>query len=155
MELVDREGRLFGVLNVVDAVAVLLVLAVVAAGTAFVLKDGTSGATEHRTAVTVEVTDVQPYVAEAVPDAPVETDGGALVEAVSVRPATVVVTDQRGDLHERAHPRRKTVTLRVVLTTTETDGETTYEGAPLEVGRELGFDLGPVTVEGRVTSISG
>jgi hypothetical protein len=154
MELIDREGRLFGIVNVVDVLVVLVVVAVVAAGTAFVLQDDASSATRSQTAVTVEVTAVQPYVADAVPAAPVETDGGAVVENVSVRPATVVVTDQDGRLHERQHPRNKTVRLRVVLDTVRSDGETTYEGTPLEVGRELRLDLGPVTLDGRVTSIS-
>jgi len=37
MEILDEKGRLFGVVNVIDALAVLLVLAVVAAGAALVL----------------------------------------------------------------------------------------------------------------------
>lgn len=37
MDIVDEKGRLFGVVNVVDAVAVLLVVAVVAAGASLVL----------------------------------------------------------------------------------------------------------------------
>jgi hypothetical protein len=39
MEVIDEEGRLFGAVNVVDALVVLLVLAVVVAGAALVFGD--------------------------------------------------------------------------------------------------------------------
>jgi hypothetical protein len=40
MDLIDDRGRLFGRVNVVDALVVLFVLAIVAAGTALVLGGG-------------------------------------------------------------------------------------------------------------------
>lgn len=43
MELIDDESNLFGVVNVVDTLVVLLVLAVVAAGTAFVFQPELEG----------------------------------------------------------------------------------------------------------------
>lgn len=40
MDLIDDKGHLFGIINIIDALVVLLVLSVVAAGTAFVLQKG-------------------------------------------------------------------------------------------------------------------
>jgi hypothetical protein len=156
MNLIDDKGRLFGTVNIIDALAVLLVLAVVAAGAAFVLgTDGQSTTTDqHQTTVTVEITGVQSYVADAIPNGPVESDSIAAVENKTVQPTEVVVEDQNGDLHERTHPRKKTVTLELTINTTETDEDTLFEGKPLEVGRELTLDFGPVTVEGSVTSLA-
>ena len=157
MKVLDNHGRLFGTVNIIDALAVLLVLAVAAAGTAFVLgtDDQPTGPTEQPTStVTLEITEVQPYVADAIPEGPIKTDAVAAVENKSVRPAEVIVADQNGTLHEREHPRKKTVTLAVSLNTTVEDDETLYNGKPLEIGRQLTLDLGPVTVKGNVTNLA-
>lgn len=71
MEVIDDEGRLFGVVNVVDAVAVLLVVAVVVAGVSLVLGGGGDPATdpppelENRT-VSLAFGQVSPQVATVV-----------------------------------------------------------------------------------------
>jgi len=157
MDLIDDKGRLFGTVNVIDALAVLLVLAVAAAGAAFVLGTDDRPTTADRqatTAVTFEVTGVQPYVADAVPEGSVKSDAIVAVENKTVRPTEVVVRDENGELHERTHPRKKTVALRLTLNTTTTDEDVLFGDEPLEVGRDLSLDFGPVTVDGNVTSIS-
>ncbi len=158
MALIDDKGRLFGTVNIIDALALLFVLAAVAAGTAFVLgaddKGETAPTDQQTTTVTFQVTGVQPYVADAIPEGPIDSDRIAAVENKSVRPTEVVVTDQNGTLHERQHPRNKTVTLRVSLNTSIASGEPQFDQEPLEVGRRLTLDFGPVTVEGAVTKIS-
>jgi hypothetical protein len=162
MDLIDDKGRLFGTVNIIDALAVLLVLAVAAAGAAFVLgADGqptTPGqaAPDNRqtqTTVTFEITGVQPYVADAIPEGPIDTDRIAAVENKSVRPTEVIVTDRNGTLHERQHPRNRTVTLAVSLNTTATEDDTLFADEPLEVGRRLTLDFGPVSVKGTVTTV--
>ncbi|WP_135806359.1 DUF4330 domain-containing protein [Halorussus marinus] len=157
MDLIDDKGRLFGTVNIIDALAVLLVLAVVAAGAALVLgDDGQQTNTDRQTTTTVafEISGVQPYVADAVPEGPIDSESVAAVENKSVRPTEVVVKDQNGNLHERTHPRKQTVTLELTLNTTETDDGVRFEGEPLEVGRQLKLDFGPVTLDGHVTAFS-
>jgi hypothetical protein len=158
MNLIDDKGRLFGTVNVIDALAVLLVFAVVAAGAAFVLGadeqlTGTNQPTETTTIVTFQVAHLQPYVADAIPEGPIQTDAIASVENKSIRPTEVVVKDQNGTLHEREHPRKKTVTLQLALNTTTTEDDVLFNGEPLEVGRQLTLDFGPVTVKGTVTEL--
>ncbi|WP_135824574.1 DUF4330 family protein [Halorussus ruber] len=154
MDIIDDKGRLFGTVNIIDALAVLLVLAVAAAGAAFVLGPKEKATDRTKTTVTFEATGVQPYVADAIPEGTIDSDRIAAVENKSVRPTEVVVTDQNGTFHERKHPQKKTVTLRVALNTTSADGESQFDGEPLEVGQQLTLDFGPVTVKGAVTKTS-
>jgi hypothetical protein len=161
MNLIDDKGRLFGTVNIIDALAVLLVLAVVAAGTAFVLgtddqltNQTKNQPTETTTTVTFQVTGIQPYVADAIPEGPIQTDAIASVENKSTQPTEVIVKDQNGTLHEQEHPRKKTVTLQVALNTTTTEDDVRFRDKPLEVGRQLTLDFGPVTVKGTVTDLA-
>jgi hypothetical protein len=157
MNLIDDKGRLFGTVNIIDALAVLLVLAVAAAGTAFVLgADSPQTPTDDQqtTTVTFEITKIQPYVADAIPEGPIDTEQIATVQNKSVRPTEVIVEDQNGTLHERQHPRKQTVTLHVSLNTTTTEDDIMFEDKPLEVGRQLTLDFGQVTVKGTVTSLA-
>jgi hypothetical protein len=161
MDLIDDKGRLFGTVNIIDALAVLLLLAVVAAGAAFVLgaddqqtNQATNQPQNTTTTVTFQVGHLQPYVADAIPEGPIQTDAVASVENKSIQPTQVIVEDQNGTLHEQTHPRQKTVTLHVTLNTTTTEEDVLFNGEPLEVGRQLTLDFGPVTVQGTVTSIA-
>ncbi|NEU55646.1 DUF4330 domain-containing protein [Halorussus sp. MSC15.2] len=161
MKLIDDKGRLLGTINIIDALVVLLVLAVAGAGTALVLggdnqpANATQALTDNTTTVaTFEITGVQPYVADAITEGRIGTDSITAVENKSVRPTEVIVRDQNGTLHERQHPRKQTVTLRVSLNTTTTDEDITFQDKPLEVGRQLTLDFGHVTVKGTVTNLA-
>lgn len=154
MELIDDQGYLFGTINVIDALAVVLVLAVVTAGTAFVLSnDQATEEEQQRVTVELEIKGVQPYIADAIPTGTIRNDGVAAIENKSVHPTKVIINDQNGTLHEREHPRKQTVRLHVTLNSTSVDGEPQFAGSALEVGRQLTFDLGPVTVKGTVTEV--
>ncbi|WP_158055640.1 DUF4330 domain-containing protein [Halorussus halophilus] len=161
MDFIDDQGRLFGKINIIDALAVLLVLAVAAAGTAFVLGADEQATTTNqktnqqtKTTVTYQVTGVQPYVADAIPNGPIKSDAIAAVTNKSVRPTEVIVTDQNGTLYDRPHPRKKTVTLQLSLNTTKRENDVLFRDKPLEVGRQLTLDFGPVTVKGTVTKLT-
>lgn len=153
MNFIDDKGRLLGTINVIDALAVLLVLATVTAGTAFVLGERRQVQSEHNTTITVEVTDVEPYVADAIPEGSTQTDASPVIQNKSVRPTRVVVRDRNGTLHVREHPRRKSVTLRVSLETMKRGSDVLFRDESLEVGRRLALDFGPVTVNGTVTEL--
>ena len=160
MDLIDDKGRLFGTVNIIDALAVLLVLAVVAAGAAFVLgtddqpTDQTTNQPQNTTTTVIfKIGHLQPYVADAIPEGPIKTDAVAAVENKSVQPTEVVVKDENGTFHEQTHPRKKTVTLQLTLNTTTTKDDVLFRDKPLEVGRQLTLDFGPVTVKGTVTKL--
>lgn len=89
----------------------------------------------------------------AVGDRTVGTNHPATVTGVTVRPAPMVVTDAEGRVHERAHPRLRTVTLRLSAPVREYGGSLWYQDERLRVGRSLLLDTGRVALEGRVIGI--
>jgi hypothetical protein len=136
---------LFGVVNVVDALVVLLVLAVVAAGAAFVLSSGDDEASapepETRYA-TVDLGKQPSYVANLVGRGDEVTyDGG---ETLTV--TDVYVTDQGNN---------KRVLARVELESPPGESEAfTFDDAPPRVGRELAISTKEYSASGRITSVS-
>ncbi len=78
MELIDDEGRLFGRVNVIDALVVLLIAAVVVAGAAFVLTDDPAPAPEMNTTyATLDIGTVSPYVVDAIEEGDAYDPDGA------------------------------------------------------------------------------
>ncbi|WP_302080914.1 DUF4330 domain-containing protein [Salinibaculum rarum] len=153
MEVIDENGRVFGVVNVIDLLVVLLLLAVVAAGAALVL--GTGGESNPETAtITIRADGVEPYVADAVP-AVGDVDGGNVtsIENKTVEPATIITTNSAGDVLVREHPRLKTVTVTVIVNISQTDGTPMLDQQRLKVGNSVGLDLGTVDLRGNVTAI--
>ncbi|WP_323677107.1 DUF4330 domain-containing protein [Halorubellus sp. PRR65] len=125
MELIDDEGNLFGVVNVVDALVVLLVVAVIAAGVALVNPFASSeDATRY---ATLDLGEQRPYVTELISEgdvlSPSNSDSNATVTDVYVTPS--------GD--ENA-----TVTVRVRM-----DGQLVESG---ETGRSV-FSLAGTTIQ--------
>jgi len=171
--LIDEDGRLFGLVNIVDLLVVLVVVAMVAAGWAL-LSGGEPSVSQPAdetenttTVVTVEADQVQPYVAAAIPNGTVGGPEVVAVRSKTVEPATVFVPDQNGQLRVREHPRLKTVRLRLELNTTQTEHGVNFmdqrqtgngpvvEERPLRIGAEYRLDISNVTVRGNVTGIEG
>lgn len=156
VELLDENGRVFGVINIIDLLAVLLIVAVIVAGVAIVTgsnsQDDKSG--ESMT-VTVRIEEVQPYVASAIPDEGTVSDGTvSRIVNKTVAPAEVVVTDQNGQFHVREHPRLRTVVIKVEITVTRANGNQLFEDQPVTIGRQVALDFGSVEVNGHITEIA-
>lgn len=158
MKLIDDNGNLFGAVNIIDALVVLLVVAVVVSGVAFLVGQQPSQPTddtpepESRT-VTLQVVGVQPYVADALAVGDVESGSVVAIENKSVAATTVVTEDEAGNLHEREHPQQRTVTMRVTLQTTEDENGSLVGETPLEVGRNVTLDFGNVTADATITAV--
>jgi hypothetical protein len=105
--------------------------------------------------VVVRVANVERPVAGTLStgDRTVGTNHPATVTGVTVRPAPMVVTDAEGLVHERAHPRLRTVTLRLSAPVRQYGGSLWYQDERLRVGRSLLLDTGRVALEGRVIGI--
>jgi len=152
MELIDADGRIFGIINIIDGFVVFVVFAAAIGGATFFLSDH-GGSQQESTEVTVRVQDVEPFVADAIRKGAVGADSVVAVENKTVHPTKVAVKSQNGTLREQEHPLKRTVVLRMTLTVTEREDEVRFRGEPLEVGRELEIDLGDVTIRCVVTSI--
>jgi len=141
VNLIDDDGNLFGVLNLVDALVVLVVLAVVVAGVAFVLSSG-SDDTAPDTATRYATLDLgtQPaYVATLV----TEGDTVAPSDAENLTVTDVYATDTDDGRHLYA---------RVRINGTSDDA-VTYDGDPLRVGRDLSLTTPDYAADGTITAV--
>ncbi len=154
MEVIDEKGRVFGIVNVIDLVVVLFLLAVVAAGTALVLSDPRPEPQTESVTVTVQAENVQPYVAEAMPESGT-VDGGNVtsIENKTVRPATIITQNDSGAALARDHPRLKTVELDVTVEAERRNGDLYFDNRRLRIGNDIGLDFGTVVLAGNVTAV--
>ncbi len=141
--MIDDEGRLFGVVNVVDVLVVLLVLAVVAGGASLVLGTGDGGTSETEVRyATVDLGPQPSYVANLV-------ESGDLVEygeANNLTVTDVYVTDEGN--HERVLARVK------LESPPNEEGKFAFDGEAPRVGRELTIATNEYRASGRITAVS-
>ncbi|QUO47733.1 MULTISPECIES: DUF4330 family protein [Halorubrum] len=142
MELIDDEGRLFGAVNVIDALVVLLIAAVVVSGAAFVLTDDPAPAPETDTTyATLDVGTVSPYIVDAIEEGDTYSPDGA---------STLRITD----VHLTPQGANTRVILRVAL-----EGELNnqdsliYGGAPPRLGRTLDITTDRYQVNGQIRDV--
>lgn len=128
MAILDERGRLFGVVNVVDAMVVLVVLAGVLAGVA-VLTAGDDGSNQDQPTVT--------RYATLTYEVPIESDAAALAEGEHLAP-----TDgQRYEVTDVYRSFASNATVHVTARVTYTDafrvgGERVFGGDQLEVNTD-------------------
>lgn len=134
MELIDEDGFVFGRVNIVDLLVVLLVLAVAIAGVAFVVGGG--GDTEQDTRTVVLDVGQQPdHVVDSIEEGQAPSSDVATIDDVATEDANGSVA----------------VTLTVTLLVGENhEGLAMYDGERLHVDRQLQLDLGDVIVDGVV-----
>ena len=144
--VLDENGRLFGLVNVVDLLVVLLVLAVVVAGGALLL-GGAAGEPDTRYA-TVDLGAQSEFVAEQIsPGDQFEPQG----TGHSLTITDVYRFEQAGETHVL-------VRTRVNGTTIEPDDPDDqpvfeYRGDPLRLGRPLAIQTPDYAVEGATTQV--
>ncbi|MFC6787120.1 DUF4330 family protein [Halobaculum halobium] len=141
MNLIDDEGNLFGVINVIDALAVLLVLAVVAAGAAFVLQpdpepEGSNTATRN---ATLDLGTVPQYVAD-------EINEGDSYSPGSNQQITIT------DVHFTPQEDQTRAILRVQIQGVQSGGFS-YDGAPARLGRTLQIATDLYQIEGQIRAV--
>jgi len=141
MEIIDEEGRLFGTINIVDALVVLLVFAVALAGIALVT-GGESTETETRH-VTLDLGTQPEFV----------------VDRIAVGD-TATLEDEFGnmtitDTHLTTAGSGSRLVVRVAVTGREPveGGQFTFGGEPLRLGRQLTFRNDTYVVNGTVSAV--
>lgn len=148
MQVIDDRGYLFGLINIIDALVVLVLLAVLVAGVALVTDAGSSPADEEtRTEVIVFQTDAYPdFVTDAIEEG---ENGNDEVVAILDKSVTDLPDNesQTGVNLTRARLRAE------VVVETSPDGLPTFDGERLYVGREMQLDLRSTIVDGLVVDI--
>ncbi|QDX40818.1 DUF4330 family protein [Salarchaeum sp. JOR-1] len=142
MPVIDDDGRLFGVINVIDALVVLLVIAVLAAGVALI--NPFANPQEESRYATVDLGTQPDYVAAQI------SSGDKLAPNT---PGNLTVTDvyysptQDGDVR---------VIARVLLrgTLTQDPQRFQYAGRTLGAGNELTIQTPNYTVSGTITRLN-
>lgn len=143
MELIDDEGRLFGRVNVIDALVVLLIAAVVVAGAAFVLTDDPAPPPPETdtTYATLDVGAQPAYIVDAVNEGDTYSPNDL---------STMTVTDVQ------LTPRGNNigVTLRVELEgELQNDNSIAYGNAPLRLGRSLSVNTDRYQLNGQIRAV--
>lgn len=145
MDILDDQGRLFGLVNVVDAIVLFLVAVVVVAGVAFVL---------------------QPEPEPTEP-APPETDTVTAVLDLGSQPDYIADRINKGDAYSPAGNSNLTITdvyvgpgggdarvlLAVELEGPLSEDAITYDEAPLRFGRQLTVRTDDYQVDGRIRDV--
>lgn len=146
MEIIDENGDLFGVVNVVDALVVLLVLAVGAAGVALVTADDPEPEPEPEppdlatTHVTLDLGQQPDYVVAAIE----EGDSFAPTNTSTITITDTYLAPSDGDAR---------VVLRAELEGERADETIAYDGAPPRLGRDLTIQTDRYQVGGTIRDV--
>lgn len=143
--LIDEQGRLFGVVNVVDLLVVLLVVAVVVAGAALLLSDADEPDTRH---ATIDLGPQSEFVAEQI------TPGDEFSPEGTSDSLTIT------DVYRYSAENRTNVIVRATVngTVTEPDDPDAapifeFRGEPLRLGQTLPIQTADYDLEGEVTQV--
>jgi len=149
MALIDDDGNLFGVLNVIDALAIVLLLAVVVAGIAFVGVLGADGEPESRYA-TIDLGEQPEYVIERV------GEGDRMVAEAHGHNLTVTDVHVSAPAEEDGDPH---LTVRAQVggerVFDEARGEEVFRfaGERLRIGQEIELDTLDYEADGEVIAV--
>ena len=141
MELIDEEGNLFGVVNVIDALVVLVLVAVLVAGVALVTGDkGTAASSDPDRYVTLDLGSHPTYIATAIApgDEITASESGSMVLT------DVFVTPDGSDAQ---------IVARAQVYGTYADGTLQYDEAPLRLNRSLAVTTGSYDVSGTIVDV--
>jgi len=140
MAIIDEEGRLFGTVNVVDALVVLVVLAVAVAGFALIAGSGETSRTETRYA-TLDFGLQPEYVIGQL------EVGDTWNHTDSIGNVTVT------DTYLTRSGSQASALARVAVTGPVTDGQFTFDGEPLRLGRVFRFQTDTYVLNGTIRAI--
>jgi hypothetical protein len=143
MQVIDDEGNLFGRVNVIDALVVLLILAVVVAGVALLTGDDEQPEPEPDLATTNVTLDLgaQPeYIAAEMNEGDSYSPGGN---------AELTITD----IHLSPQDNQTHVTVRAELQGQPNGDSLTYADAPPRLGRTLDIATSRYQVSGQIRAI--
>ena len=142
MKLLDEKGRLFGLINVIDALVVFLILSMVVAGIAFVTTPQQQPP-EPETAVrfaTLDLGNVPPHIASKI-------EPGDSMRPTQISKLAVT------DLYVTGRGNNKQARLRVRLEGPLRGNVMEYNGVPPRLGRTLTIKTPTYQVSGRIVSV--
>lgn len=159
MRVIDENGRVFGVVNVVDLLVVLFAAALLVAGYAVVTGAGPSSAgaadSTVNVTVTVKVAGASPPVVDRLEAGVTDRRDGvthARITSVRTEPTPVLVENESG-VFEGEHPWKTDVYVTAVLQVDDTERGYQFDGEPVKVGRNVTLSFPTVEATGRVVDV--
>jgi hypothetical protein len=140
--LLDEDGNLFGLVNVVDALAVLLVIAVVVAGAAFVLQPEPEEPAPNTTNVTLDLGTQPSYIVAEITEGDTYSPEGD---------SELTLTD----VHLTPQDGQTRVIVRATLQGPPDGDSLTYANAPPRLGRPLTVATSRYEVNGQIRAVGG
>ena len=143
--ILDDEGRLFGLVNIVDLLVVLLVIAVVVAGAALLLSDSGEADTRH---VTMNLGPQPDFIAE-------EVSPGDTFEPQGTNQSVTITDVYRYDNEEGTSVIVRATVRGTTIEPGDPEDEPTFQfqGSELRVGQSLALQTANYSVEGQLTQI--
>ena len=139
--LIDDEGNLLGVVNVVDALVVLFVLAILLAGAVLVLTSGEdTGSDRATTYATLDLGTQPDYIVSAINEGDTYSPG---------KQANLTVTD----VYLAPQGGQTRVLVRTELRGLDDDESVEYMNAPPRLGRTLDISTNAYNVSGRISDV--
>lgn len=139
MKLIDDKGKVFGLINVVDLIILLLVL-LVAAGAAYKFTHRTQQSKTVQVEYQVLIPHIRPAMAEAIKVGDKMVQGGSYtsvtVKDVKIEPGYSVNVDARGQRVESYEPYLKDVYVTISGTTTLSSAAIIMGGQDVRVGKD-------------------
>lgn len=162
MKGIDENGRLFGVVNVIDAIGVMLIIAlIVSAGAVFISVSSTDDRTQNpangsgnvtetttpavnatTSVVRFQLIDDARYIVNGIDRGPVPSNENvvAVLWASQTTPVATGINNTTSN-----------ASLRLRVNVTEQDGQVQFKGERLYIGKQTTLDLGNVVVDATVT----
>ena len=141
VSIIDDEGRLFGVINVVDAVVVVFAIAFLIAGVSLVFGVGFESEVSPETRyVTLDLGEQPTYVVDRITEGETLTANGRGNRTVT----DVYRTKSDGNPH---------VFARLAVNGTVTEERFEHAGEPLRLGRELTLQTESYETQGQITAV--
>lgn len=139
MKIMDDKGRVFGLVNIVDLIIVLLIL-LVAAGAYYKMSHKTVQAKNVTVEFQVMLQHIRPDLAQAIKVGDKAVQGGSYtnvtVKDVKIEPGYSINVDARGQRVESVDPYLKDVYVTYEGNTTLTSASITMGGQEIRVGKD-------------------
>lgn len=139
MKLIDDRGKVFGLVNIIDLIIVLLVI-LVAGGAYYKLSHKTVQSKTVTVEFQVMLQHIRPDLAESIKVGDKMVSGGSYtnvtVKDIKVMPGYSINVDARGQRVESIDPYLKDVYVTNVGTTTLTSASITMGGQEIRVGKD-------------------
>ena len=161
MKIVDRKGKLFGLINIIDLTVLIFLVSIIAVIMVFgylTLINGGSIQAKKWVAVQIKFLGIYPEISGIISAGDVEKNpsgktAAKLTSIVSINPSKAWVMVDNKTLSAIDDPVKKDIIVNVEVLCTETGGTFYYKANPLRIGNNVIFSTDLYTVSGVIIGV--